>query len=163
MRIHVLFLPCRFSDIILPLVAIESIKEIRAGADARNYREQFKIASDTEDRWITVIYLADGKYKTLHVVALAADVFQMWLDTLRHLYALRQELMSGVGNLERRQQAWERLYWKSADDRGDSKLAWPEVKKLCLRLNVHAPEEDLKQRFRVRVSCHFDITLLNQL
>jgi hypothetical protein len=77
----------------------------------------------------------------------------MWLDTLKHLYALRQELMSGVGNLKRRQQAWERLYWKSADDRGDAKLAWPEVKKLCLRLNVHAPEADLKQRFKVQT--HF--------
>ncbi|KAF8478826.1 1-phosphatidylinositol-4,5-bisphosphate phosphodiesterase 1 [Gautieria morchelliformis] len=130
------------------VIAIESIKEIRAGEDARNYREQFKIASDTENRWMTIIYLADGKYKTLHVIALAADVFRMWFNTLKHLYALRQELMSGVGNLERRQQAWERLYWKSADESGDARLAWVEVKKLCLRLNVHAPEEDLKQRFK---------------
>lgn len=98
---------------------------------------------------MTVIYLVDAKYKYLHVVALADDVYQMWLVTLRHLYALRQELMSGVGNLERRQRAWERLYWKSADNRGDAKLAWPEVKKLCLRLNVHAPEADLKKRFKV--------------
>ncbi|KAF8581199.1 PLC-like phosphodiesterase [Ramaria rubella] len=130
------------------VLAIESIKEIRAGPDARNYREQFKIASDTEQRWMTIIYMADGKYKTLHVVALSADVFHMWLVTLRHLYTLRQELMSGVGNLERRQQAWERLYWKSADDHGDAKLAWPEVKKLCLRLNVRAGDEDLKRRFQ---------------
>ena len=131
------------------LVAIESIKEIRAGPDARNYREQFKIASDTEQRWLTIIYIADGKYKSLHVVALAADVFRMWLVTLRHLYALRQELMSGVGNLERRQQAWERLYWKSTDDHGDAKLEWAGVKKLCRRLNVHAPEEELMWRFKV--------------
>lgn len=144
----------------LHIVAIESIKEIRAGADARNYREQFKIASDMEDRWMTIIYLADGKYKALHIVALAADVFRIWLNILKHLYALRQELMSGVGNLERRQQAWERLYWKSADDYGNAKLAWPEVKKLCLRLNIHAPEEDLKYIFKVRISFIFFDTIL---
>jgi phosphatidylinositol phospholipase C delta len=104
---------------------------------------------------MTVIYITDGKYKTLHVVALAADVFRLWLSTLRHLYALRQELMSGVGNLERRQQAWERLYWKSADDQGDAKLEWGEVKRLCRRLNVRAPEEDLVQRFNVRSASSF--------
>lgn len=134
----------------LLVVSIENIREIRTGANARNYREYFKIASDAEPRWMTIIYICDGKYKTLHTVALTVDVFRMWNSTLRTLRALRKELMSGIGNSERRQLVWEKQYWKGADSTGDAKLEFEEVQKMCQRLNISASRDDLLKKFGVR-------------
>ena len=122
---------------------------MRTGADARNYREQFKVAADSEPRWLTIIYISDGKYKTLHLVALSQDVFQMWDSTLKKLHELRQELMSGLGNIERRQMMWEKQYWKGADSSGDDKLEFKEVEKMCRRLNIHTPPDELLKKFKV--------------
>lgn len=81
-------------------VPIETIKELRSAADARYYREQFQLAQSYEERWITIIYILDGSYKTLHLIAATADAFKMWDTTLRKLYAVRLELMSGLGHVE---------------------------------------------------------------
>ncbi|KAG8888563.1 Phospholipase C [Tulasnella sp. 332] len=129
------------------LISIENIREMRTGANARNYRELFKIAEDAEPRWMTIIYLCDGKYKTLHVVALSVDVFHMWNTTLRKLHSLRRELMSGLGNMERRQLVWEKQYWKAADTSEDSRLDFGEVEKMCTRLNIYSPRSDLWAKF----------------
>lgn len=130
------------------LLPIECIKEIRSSADARYYREQFQLSQDHEPRWLTIIYVLDGKYKTMHLVAHTRDVFQMWDITLRKLHAVRKALMSGLGNHELRQTIWEKHYWKSSDQEADQKLDFEEVEKMCRRLNVNAPSEDLLRLFR---------------
>lgn len=132
------------------VVVIENIKEIRSGPEARYYREQFNIALAFEERWLTLIYIADGKYKTLHMVAFTSDVFHMWDTTLRRLHSLRQDLMSGLGNMERRQMVWEKQYWKDADQSGDHKLTFEEIEQMCRRLNINSPRSDLLNRFMVR-------------
>ncbi|KAG8934113.1 Phospholipase C [Tulasnella sp. 417] len=129
------------------IINIENIKEMRIAADARNYREQFKISGEEESRWITIVYTCDGKFKTLHVVAPSIHIFRMWVSTLRTLYALRRELMSGLGNSERRELIWQRQYWKAADASGDSKLNFDEVQKMCHRLNIFPSKTDLKRQF----------------
>jgi phosphatidylinositol phospholipase C, delta len=96
-----------------------------------------------------VIYIADGKYKTLHMVAFTSDVFHMWNTTLRQLHSLRQDLMSGLGNMERRQMVWEKQYWKDADQSGDQKLSFEEIEQMCRRLNINSPRLDLLNRFMV--------------
>ena len=50
-------------------VPIENIKEFRKGTDARYYRAQFQLAQDYEDKWLTIVYVLDGGYKTLHLIA----------------------------------------------------------------------------------------------
>lgn len=130
-------------------VPIESIKEIRSGIDARYYREQFQLAQEYEDRWLTIIYLLDGNYKTLHLVAASKDAFLMWDVTLRRLHAIRQQLMSGLGNIEMRQAIWEKLYWRGADEQSDDKLSFDEVEKMCKRLNINSNTEDLLRLFKV--------------
>ncbi|KAG8999389.1 Phospholipase C [Tulasnella sp. JGI-2019a] len=136
------------------LISIENIREMRTGANARNYRESFKVAVDAEPRWLTIIYVCDGKYKTLHVVALSVDVFRMWNQTLQKLYCLRRELMCGLGNMERRQLVWEKQYWKGGDASGDSKLDFGEVEKMCKRLNIHSARADLLAKFQKVDSNH---------
>ena len=131
------------------LVPIENIKEIRSGEDARYYRQQFQLSQDYQDRWLTIIYLLDGNYKTLHLIPATKDVFRMWDKTLRELHAIRQELMRGLGNGEMRQALWEKHYWTGANEERDHKLTFDEVEKLCRRLNINSNHEDLFRLFKV--------------
>ena len=132
-------------------VPLEAIKEIRSGPDARNCREQFKLGQECEDRWLTIIYILDGNYKTLHFIAPTKEVLEMWHTTLLKLYAVRQTLMSGIGNFEVRQALWEKQYWKGADDRLNQRLDFEEVEKLCRRLNIHSSTESLLRLFKASV------------
>lgn len=132
----------------LRIIPIENIKELRFSSDARYYRQQFQLAQDYEDRWITIIYILNGAYKTLHLISSTKDVFCMWCLTLRKLYAIRQELMTGLGNEEIRHAIWEKQYWTASDESSDQKLHFEEVEKLCRRLNVNTSTEELKRLFK---------------
>jgi phosphatidylinositol phospholipase C delta len=131
------------------IVPIENIKELRSAADARYYREQFHLSETYEDRWLTLIYILDGQYKTLHLIATTQDVFKLWDVTLRKLYAVRQELMSGLGNIEMRQAVWEKQYWKGADEEQDHRLDFHEVQRLCRRLSISSSHDNLLRLFKV--------------
>jgi len=130
-------------------VPIENIKELRFSSDARYYRQQFQLSQNYEDRWITIIYILNGEYKTLHLIASTDDVFRMWDITLRKLYAIRQELMTGLGNEEIRHAIWEKQYWKASDESSDQKLQFDEVERLCRRLNINSSTEELMRLFKV--------------
>lgn len=101
---------------------------------------------------MTIIYIIDGSYKTLHMVADTRDVLHLWEVSIRKLYAIRQGLLTGLGNLDLRQTIWERQYWKGADLQGDQKLELDEVIGLCKRLNVSLSKSELEQIFKVTVS-----------
>ncbi|KAI6041537.1 PLC-like phosphodiesterase [Pisolithus marmoratus] len=131
----------------LRIIPIENIKELRSGPDARYYRQQFQLALECEDRWITIIYILDGQYKTLHLIASTKDNFQLWDITLRKLYAIRQELMTGLRNEEMRHALWVRQCWKSSDHQNDQKLSFEEVERLCKRLNINTSQDDLMRLF----------------
>lgn len=132
----------------LRIIPIENIKELRFGSDARYYRQQFQLAREYEDRWITIIYILDGQYKTLHLIASSKDSFQLWDITLRKLHAIRQELMIGLGNEEMRHAVWVRQCWKSTEHQNDQKLSFDEVERLCKRLNINSSQDDLKRLFK---------------
>ncbi|THH29346.1 hypothetical protein EUX98_g4856 [Antrodiella citrinella] len=132
----------------LRIIPIEYIKELRSGADARYYRAQFQLAQEYEDRWLTIIYLLDGSYKTLHLIAATRDIFQMWDITLRKLHDVRVQLMSGLGNLEMRQAVWEKQFWKGADEEADQQLHFDDVERMCRRLNINPSRDDLLRRFK---------------
>ncbi|KAI0786941.1 PLC-like phosphodiesterase [Abortiporus biennis] len=132
----------------LRIIPIENIKELRAGADARYYREQFQLSHEYEDKWLTIIYVLDGGYKTLHLIAATKDIFQMWDGTLRKLHEIRQKLMSGLDNAEMRQAVWEKQFWKGADEESDQKLDFDDVERMCRRLNINPSRDDLLRRFK---------------
>jgi hypothetical protein len=77
-------------------------------------------------------------------------MFNLWDATLRKLHAVRQGLMRGLGNGQLRQAVWERQYWKGADVEGDQKLDFDNVERLCKRLNVNSPTQELRRLFEVR-------------
>lgn len=130
-------------------VPIENIKEMRSGSDGRYYREQFQLAAEMEDRWLTLIYILDGAYKTLHLVAPDKDTLQLWDITLRKLHSARMALMSGSGNVEARESLWEKQYWKGTDQTNDHKLDLTELGNLCRRLSINPSADTLSRLFKV--------------
>ena len=128
-------------------VPIENIKELRSGSDARYYREQFGLSQETEARWLTIVYVMGAGYKSLHLISPDVNQHQMLDITLRKLHAVREGLKNGSGGLEMRQAIWEKQYWKSSDEEKDQKLNFNDVEKMCHRLNLDPPRDELKKRF----------------
>lgn len=73
---------------------MENIKEIRVGAHARYNMQQFNHPETDEGKWLTITYLADQKYKALHLVARTTEDFQSFYDTVRRLRSLRLAMLS---------------------------------------------------------------------
>ncbi|KAH6916918.1 1-phosphatidylinositol-4,5-bisphosphate phosphodiesterase 1 [Coprinopsis sp. MPI-PUGE-AT-0042] len=126
------------------LVPLECIKELRSGEDARYYRKEFEQPEEAESRWITVVYILHGTYKTLHILADTRDVFKTWDTTLRKLHSIRQGLTAGLSDPDMRQAVWERQYWKGADEEGDQLLDFDDVERLCQRLHANIPTQQLR-------------------
>jgi len=79
-------------------VRIENITELRPGSHARYNMEQLRHLKAEEDRWLTITYLADEKYKTLHIIAPTTEDFQSFYDTLVLLRELRAAMLSLPSN-----------------------------------------------------------------
>ncbi|KAG6809109.1 hypothetical protein H0H92_001578 [Tricholoma furcatifolium] len=129
-------------------VALETVKEIRSGAGAQYYREQFGFPEEAEQRWLTMIYILEGAYKTLHMLADTREDFLLWDTAVRKLYTIRQGLMMGLGQVDLRESVWTHQYWKGADDNGDQKLSLDEVERLCWRLNARFSKSELQTMFK---------------
>ncbi|KAF9531258.1 1-phosphatidylinositol-4,5-bisphosphate phosphodiesterase 1 [Crepidotus variabilis] len=132
----------------LKVVPIECIKELRTGPQTTYYRQQFKQPESLEALWLTIVYIVEGNYKTLHIIAPDTHMFQAWSDAINKLITIRQGLMSGLGNVEMRQNIWERQYWKGADEEGDQVLDFDDVERLCKRLNANVKPDELTKMFK---------------
>ena len=86
-------------------------------------------------------------YKTLHLISPDVHKHQSLDITLRKLQAIREGLKDGSGGLEMRQAIWEKQYWKFSDEQKDQKLDLHDVEKMCHRLNLDPPHNELKRRF----------------
>ena len=86
-------------------------------------------------------------YKSLHLISPDVDQHQMLDITLRKLYAIREGLKNGSGSLEMRQAIWEKQYWKASDEEKDQELNFNDVEKMCHRLNLDPPRDELRRRF----------------
>lgn len=137
---------------------VDDIKEIRMGADARNYREEFRIDLEMEDRWATIIYAEPelgGKLKTLHIIAPTVDNFKLWTTTLEKVLRYRTEMMAGLAMQgEKCVGAHWRNYMASRDittppqsPKGE-RLGFEDVERLCRRLHVNCSGKFLKDRFK---------------
>ncbi|KXN88956.1 1-phosphatidylinositol 4,5-bisphosphate phosphodiesterase eta-2 [Leucoagaricus sp. SymC.cos] len=130
------------------IIPIENIKEIRSGPSTRLHRHHFQLAQEYENLWLTIIYILDGHYKILHLIAPTEDIFHMWDAALGRLHAHRMKLMTGLGNIEERQRVWEKQHWRGADVDRNQRLTFEEVAKMCRKLNINSPREDLWMWFK---------------
>ncbi|KAL7268175.1 Phospholipase C [Rhizina undulata] len=136
---------------------VDDIKEIRVGRDARNYREEFQISAELEDRWATIIYAEpedSGKLKTLHVIAPTVELFTLWTTTLEKILRYRTEMMAGLAMQgEKFVDAHWRNYMASQyasapKSPKDERLSFEDVERLCRRLHVNCSRRFLKDRFK---------------
>ncbi|KAK7056256.1 hypothetical protein VNI00_002808 [Paramarasmius palmivorus] len=130
------------------IVPIEAIKELRFGSDAGYYRAQFDFPPEAENRWITVVFILEGNYKTMHIVAPTVEAFSLWKTALEKLYKIRQGLMIGLQNNDLRDAVWEKQYWKGADRNNDQKLDFGDVQNLCIRLSLNFSQHELEALFK---------------
>ncbi|KAK8248982.1 hypothetical protein IWZ00DRAFT_312790 [Phyllosticta capitalensis] len=137
---------------------IDDVREIRIGAEAKNYREEFQISSDVEDRWFTIIYSdpdqSKGRsIKAMHLIAPNNFLFQLWTSTLETVSRSRIEMMAGLaGTGEKTARAlWRRNFdkhFKGAEhSEDDEKLDFTNTVKLCRSLQINSSESALKAQF----------------
>ncbi|KAG5220512.1 Phospholipase [Salix suchowensis] len=128
-------------------VLVETIKEFRTGSNAAYDLAQLGLPFSDLPRFISIIYIRSGSYKTLNVLAPTPEILRQWENAVRALYTTRRDLMRGLDNVEMREAVWQKMYWKGADAGGDNKLDLKEVENLCLRLNISAPPAVVKKLF----------------
>ncbi|KAJ5480220.1 hypothetical protein N7530_005729 [Penicillium desertorum] len=138
---------------------IDDIKEIRVGADARNYREEHQVPEDLERRWFTIV-IADSDrskgraVKTLHLIAPSDRILDLWITTLEHISRYRIDLMSGLagsGQSEAVLKAhWEREMSRLFPQRPpleEQSLDLAAVEKVCRSLHINCSKNMLRAQF----------------
>ncbi|KUM58896.1 hypothetical protein ACN42_g8245 [Penicillium freii] len=139
---------------------IDDIKEIRVGADARNYREEHQIPEDLERRWFTIV-IADSDrskgrtVKTLHLIAPSDRILDLWITTLEHISRYRIDLMSGLAGSSQSeavlQAHWQRemsrLFPQGPPPVEDQCLDLAAVEKVCHSLHINCSKNMLRAQF----------------
>src|SRR5215471_3191948 len=143
----------------LIIVNIDDIKALHSTADARHYREQFQLSSSYEPTWLTIVYNSGPKLKALHLVSPTVETRELWYKTLKRLRQHRQEVTGGLAFLmspERKLNPEKsvrviRRHWIQAGGTGQetAEVGFPEVEKLCWKLNVHLSSKYLREKFDV--------------
>lgn len=146
---------------------IDDVKEIRVGADARNYREEHQIPEDLERRWFTIV-IADAErfkgraVKTLHLIAPTDRVLELWTTTLEHIARYRIGLMAGLaasGQSEAVLQAhWQRemsrLFPQGIRPGDEQSLDFSAVESVCRSLHINCSKNMLRAQFAKADSGH---------
>ncbi|EOD46790.1 putative 1-phosphatidylinositol- -bisphosphate phosphodiesterase protein [Neofusicoccum parvum UCRNP2] len=138
---------------------IDDVREIRVGADVRNYCEEFGVLAAEEERFFTVIYsdpeMSKGRsIKTMHLIAPNYFLFTLWTGTLEEVSRSRIDMMAGLaGNGEKTAKALWRRTFDRMSPKGtetpeeDQKLDFPNIVKLCRSLQINSSESALRAQF----------------
>ncbi|KAJ5382437.1 C2 calcium/lipid-binding domain CaLB [Penicillium concentricum] len=146
---------------------IDDIKEIRVGADARNYREEHQVPEDLERRWFTIV-IADSDrskgrtVKTLHLIAPSDRILDLWITTLEHISRYRIDLMSGLAGSSQSeavlQAHWQRemsrLFPQGPPPVEEQSLDLAAVEKVCRSLHINCSKNMLRAQFTRADAAH---------
>ncbi|OJJ49939.1 hypothetical protein ASPZODRAFT_13047 [Penicilliopsis zonata CBS 506.65] len=134
---------------------IDDIKEIRVGADARNYREEHQIAPEVESRWFTIIIAdadrAKGRaVKTLHLIAPDDHLLELWTTTLEHISRYRIGLMAGLAGSGQSETLlkthWQREMARLSPGESES-LDFAAIESVCRSLHINCSQNMLRAQF----------------
>ncbi|EEB05315.2 phosphoinositide phospholipase C Plc1 [Schizosaccharomyces japonicus yFS275] len=143
-------------------LCVDDVKAIRSGADARNYREQFKISAENEERWFTIIYMNAERIKALHLISPTVDMKNQWLMALGCLKSYRlSELTSGLELFSMRPPDTESPIMDDSvaepppqavpsaflEKRQNARLSFHDVEKMCQKLHLNASRSFLRSIF----------------
>jgi phosphatidylinositol phospholipase C, delta len=138
---------------------IDDIKDIRAGADARNYRQEFGVAAADEPRFFSILYAvpdrSKGKsqQKIMHLIANDDQTFDLWTTTLDAISKHRQDLMASLSSFNDKA---VRAYWRTEMNKqfqdkphleDEEEIDIVGVERLCRSLHIHGSSSYLRTRF----------------
>ena len=139
---------------------IDDIRQIRMQADARNYREEFPVPSESESCWFTIIYAdqdrAKGRpVKTMHLIAPNIHIFELWTSTLNDLSRYRHELMAGLAGSGQDEKTlrghWKRqmnrIFNEAPHSKQQEQLDLAGVGTLCRSLHINCSKNLLRAQF----------------
>lgn len=133
---------------------IDRVHEVYIASEARNYREEFKVSSEHEPRWASIIFSRpDGqnKLKALHIVAASQKHFDLFIETICQLVKYRRELMSGLRAMSGNENEgfitvhWQKYVTKS--DKGEERLSLESVERLARGLHINCSRAYLETQF----------------
>ncbi|KAI9735776.1 MAG: Phospholipase C [Claussenomyces sp. TS43310] len=127
---------------------IDDIRDIRSGADARNYRLEFGIPAVDEPRFFSIFYTIPDKskgssQKMMHLIAGDDQTFELWTTMLDAISKHRERLMISLSAFNDRavRTYWRREMDKQFADRPHSEdeevIDLPGVESLCRNLHIH--------------------------
>ncbi|KAI9369206.1 hypothetical protein BJX61DRAFT_166888 [Aspergillus egyptiacus] len=139
---------------------IDDIKEIRVGADARNYREEHQVPQDVESRWFTIVIADPERYKgrpvkMIHLIAPNDHLLELWTTTLEYVSRYRIGLMAGLAASSQNEAVlkahWQRELARSslnAPKPGEMEtLDFAAVEGVCHSLHINCSQNMLRAQF----------------
>lgn len=137
-------------------VSLDRIQQIRVGDDARNYREEYGVSKNYNDRWATILYkdISTGKLKTLNIIAPSRAEFEVFISTLDRLVTRRRQLMRYLSIPD---ENFAHIHWKNYIDKEPHRkqcLSFEDIVKLTKRLHINCDEEHLLRIFNDTDSNH---------
>ncbi|GIJ83706.1 phospholipase C [Aspergillus pseudoviridinutans] len=139
---------------------IDDIKEIRVGADARNYREEHQVPQDVEGRWFTIVIADPEKskgrsVKTLHLIAPNDHILELWTTTLENISQYRINLMAGLAGSGQSetvlkahwQREMSRLFPQGLLPGEEESLDFGAVETVCRSLHINCSKNMLRAQF----------------
>lgn len=137
---------------------IDDIKEIRSGADARNYRLEFGVPAADERRFFSILYAVPDKskgksQKLMHLIAGDDRTYELWTTTLDAISKHRHELMASLSSFNDKavRAYWRREMQKQFGDRPHSEdeelIDLTGVERLCKSLHIHGVNNHLRAKF----------------
>ncbi|KAH8698500.1 phosphoinositide-specific phospholipase C [Talaromyces proteolyticus] len=139
---------------------IDDIKEIRVGADARNYREEYQITAEAESRWITIVFADPDRskgrpVKTMHLITPDDYTLELWTATLEHISRYRIGLMAGLAGSSQSdtilrahwQREFSRLFPQGSLPGEVEALDLPAIESVCQSLHINCSKDMLRTQF----------------
>jgi hypothetical protein len=137
------------------------------GSDAEYWRNHCGFGPEYETRWLTISYLGDTRYKTLHIVAEKEEVSLFFSQVISQALTIRALVLTlfshqllPTGNTsvpsyrnladvhvsyEERQLLWERYHWKSSDFSGKRDFA--AIERMAYRFGLGITTLKLRDKF----------------
>lgn len=137
---------------------IDDIKDIRVGADARNYRQEFGVSSSDESRFFSIVYSISERskgrsQKVMHLLANDKETFDLWTTTLDAISKHRQDLMASLSSFNDKavRACWRnemtKLFQDKPHDEDEELIDIVGVERLCRSLHIHGSSHYLRSRF----------------
>ncbi|KAF2140738.1 uncharacterized protein K452DRAFT_50689 [Aplosporella prunicola CBS 121167] len=133
---------------------VDDVREIRVGSEARNYREEFNVPLDQEDRFFTILYAdpdqSKGRsFKTMHLIAPNHCIFNLWTSTLESVSRSRIEMMAGLAGTGEKtaKTLWRRTFERQNLPEDEERLDFPNTVKICRSLQINSSEAALRAQF----------------